>query len=153
MMEAMVPLIVMLIAWAGFRVLGLVGLIPDADSWAGALRLGLACMFLFTALSHFLPRTRRDLVRMVPPRLPKPELLVTVTGLLEFAGAVGLLVPALARQAAWCLIALLVAMFPANMHAAKANLMIAGRRATPMSVRLPLQLFWIATLWWVAKSV
>jgi uncharacterized membrane protein len=90
---------------------------------------------------------------MVPPRLPKPEVLVTVTGILEFAGAVGLFIPAVARQAAWCLIALLVAMFPANVHAARARLMIVGRRAPPMSVRLPLQVFWIAALWWVAKTV
>jgi uncharacterized membrane protein len=57
------------------------------------------------------------------------------------------------RLAAWCLIALLVAMFPANVHAARANLMIVGRRAMPMSVRLPLQIFWIATLWWVTRTV
>jgi uncharacterized membrane protein len=149
----MVPLIVMLAAWAGFRVLGVMGLILDADSWSGALRFGLACMFLFTALSHFLPRTRPDLVRMVPPGLPRPELLVTVTGILEFAGAAGLLVPTLARQSAQCLIALLVAMFPANVHAARAKLMIVGRRAEPMRLRLPLQLFWIAALWWVAMTV
>jgi uncharacterized membrane protein len=148
----MMPLIVMLVSWAGFRVLGRTGVIPDADSWSGALRFGMACLFLFTALSHFLPRIRPDLVRMVPPSLRKPELLVTMTGILEFAGAVGLFIPALARPAAWCLIALLVAMFPANVHAARANLMIAGSRAMPMSFRLPLQLFWIGCLWWIART-
>lgn len=148
----MVPLIVMLAAWLGFRVLGSAGLVDAATSWAGALRFGLAAMFLFTALSHFLPRTRPDLVRMVPRLLPKPELLVTVTGILEFAGAVGLLVPALVRPASYCLMALLAAMFPANVHAAQAKLVVAGRPATPLSVRLPLQLFWIAALWWVARA-
>ncbi len=55
--------IVMLAAWAGFRVLGVIGLLPDADSWSSALRFRLACMFLLTALAHFLPRTWPDLVR------------------------------------------------------------------------------------------
>ena len=72
---------------------------------------------------------------------------------MEFAGALGLLVPALAQQSAQCLIALLVAMFPANVHAARAKLMIVGRPAAPISIRLALQLFWIAALWWVARTV
>jgi uncharacterized membrane protein len=55
-----------------------------------------------------------------------------------------------ALPAAVCgLIALLVAMFPANVHAARQGLSIAGRRATPLPWRVPLQLFWIAALWWV----
>jgi uncharacterized membrane protein len=45
--------------------------------------------------------------------------------------------------------ALLVVMFPANVHAARNRLMIAGRRATPLLWRLLLQLIWIAALWWV----
>ena len=51
--------------------------------------------------------------------------------------------------AAYGLMALLVAMLPANVHAAREGLMIAGRRAAPLVWRLPLQLFWIAAVWWV----
>ena len=54
--------------------------------------------------------------------------------------------------AASALIALLVAMFPANINAARGGLVIAGRRAMPLVWRLPLQLFWIAALWWVRAS-
>jgi len=54
--------------------------------------------------------------------------------------------------AAYGLIALLVAMFPANVHAAREGLMVAGRRATPVLWRLPLQLFWIAALWWSGRQ-
>jgi len=50
------------------------------------------------------------------------------------------------------LMALLVAMFPANVHAAREGLVIAGRRASPLMWRLPLQLFWILTLWRVARA-
>jgi uncharacterized membrane protein len=145
----MAPLIVMLAAWLVARSMGATGLWLQADSWTGALRIALAAMFLFTAVSHFHPRTRPDLVRMVPPRLPAPALLVSATGVLELLGAIGLMVPRAAPAAAYGLIALLVAMFPANIHAARERLIIAGRRATPLLWRLPLQLFWIAALWWV----
>jgi len=145
----MAPLIVMLAAWSGARLIGLAGVWPPADSWSGALRIALAAMFVFTAVSHFHSRTRPDLIRMVPASLPAPSLLVTATGVLELLGAIGLLVPQTLQVAAYGLMALLVAMFPANVHAARAGLMIAGRRATPLLWRLPLQLFWIVALWCV----
>ena len=44
------------------------------------------------------------------------------------------------------LAALLTAMFPANVHAARAGLSVGGRRAMPLRFRLPLQLFWIGLL-------
>ena len=148
----MAPLIVMLVSWAAARLAGFTGLWPQVDAWDSALRVALAAMFVFTAVSHFHPRTRPDLVRMVPPKLRKPALLVPITGVLELLGAAGLLVPSVSETAAYGLIALLVAMFPANLHAARAGLVIAGRRATPIVWRAPLQLFWIGALWWVAQS-
>jgi uncharacterized membrane protein len=147
----MAPLIVMLVGWALFRLLGTTGVLATADSLPGALRFALAVMFVFTAASHFVPRTRADLVRMVPPALPNAAILVTATGIFELFGAIGLLVPATARWSAMALIALLVAMLPANISAARRHLTIAGRPATPLAIRLPLQLFWIGALWWVAR--
>lgn len=144
----MPPLIVMIVSFMAFWVMGAAGLV--AISWIDALRLALATMFVFTAASHFAARTRPDLVRMVPPRLPQPALLVSLTGVLEFAGAMGLLLPRFAAAAAWGLAALLVAMFPANIHADRTALVVAGRRATPLTLRLPIQVFWIAALVWVA---
>jgi len=149
----MAPLIVMVGAWVILRTIGFAGLLDSADSWVGALRYALATMFAFTAISHFHSRTRRDLIQMVPPNLPAPALLVTITGLLEIAGAVSLLIPRLSAPAAYGLIALLALLFPANVRAARAGLTIAGRRATRLAWRLPLQLFWMAALWWVASSL
>ncbi len=149
----MIPLVVMTAAWLVFRALGLAGLILGASTWAGALRFALAVMFVVTGLAHFLPRSRPDLVRMVPPQFPRPAWLVTLTGVAEFVGAAGLLVPASARAAAYGLLVLLVAMFPANVFAARARLPVAGRVATPLVLRLPLQLAWIAALWWVAMTM
>jgi uncharacterized membrane protein len=118
------------------------------DDWQIATRVGLAIMFVFTAAAHFAPKTRGDLIRMVPPGLPRPAALVTLTGVAELAGAAGLLTPAFARWAAYGLMALLVAMFPANIHAARTDHRIGGVRHTRMALRLPLQLLWIGLLWW-----
>ena len=89
---------------------------------------------------------------MVPTSLPSPSLLVTLTGLFELTGAIGLLVPSTTAAAGYGLMALLVAMFPANVHAPREGLVIAGRRASPLMWRLPLQLFWILALWRVARA-
>ena len=79
-------------------------------------------MFVLTGMSHFVVM-REDLISMVPLALPEPGLLVTPTGVLELAGAVGLLWRRIAplAAAAW-LTALLVVMFPANVYAAMAGL-------------------------------
>jgi uncharacterized membrane protein len=148
----MAPLIVLLVSWPVVRLIGFASSWHGADSWSGALRFAFALMFFFTAGSHFHPRTRGDLIRMVPDWLPARALLVTLTGLFELIGAVGLLLPWSAPAAAYGLMLLLGAMFPANVHAARTGLQIAGRRASPLVWRLPLQIFWIASLWWVARA-
>ncbi len=148
----MAPLVVMLFGWVGFRILGAVGSLSEAGTWTGALRYAMAAMFLFTAGSHFAARTRADLIRMVPPALPAPGLLVTLTGILEFLGAIGLLMPPpLSGLAALALSVLLIAMFPANIYAAQKHLTIAGQPVPPLAIRLPMQLFWIGALWWIAR--
>lgn len=82
---------------------------------AVALRYGLAAMFLLTGVAHFVGM-RAELVAMVPPWLPAPELLVTVTGVLELLGVVGLLLPRTAHWASAALSVLLLVMFPANLQ-------------------------------------
>jgi uncharacterized membrane protein len=147
----MAPLIVQLAAWAAFWAAGRMGLWPAAASVTGALRYSLAALFAFTAVAHFVPRTREDMVRMVPPLFPAPAMLVWLTGVLELAGAVGLLITAYVRLAALALTALLAVMFPANVHAARARLTIAGRQAMPLLPRVLLQMFWMGCLLWVAS--
>jgi uncharacterized membrane protein len=51
--------------------------------------------------------------------MPAPGLLVTITGVLELLGAVGLLFPSTRVAAAVCLFVLMLAMFPANVYAAR----------------------------------
>jgi uncharacterized membrane protein len=81
---------------------------------------------------------------MVPPIFPNPELLVTFTGVAEILGAVGLLIPRLARAAAIGLTLLLVAIFPANVHAALHELSLAGKPATELLPRTLMQLVFLA---------
>lgn len=83
---------------------------------------------------------------MVPAVFPNPELLVTMTGIAEIAGAIGLVIPRFAPLAAGALALLLVALFPANVHAARAGLEIGGEPVTPLVPRTLMQIGFIAAL-------
>ena len=142
----MVPLIVLIVVALAARTAGALGVTP-LRHWAGAIRVGLAAMFCVTASAHF-NSMRADLLRMVPPSMPNPELMVSFTGLCEIFGAIGLLVPATRRVAAAALIALLLAVLPANVHAAQAGVTIRGGAVTPLLPRIALQVFFIGLVWW-----
>lgn len=137
----MTPFIVMLGSLLLFRGLGLLG-VPWWMSWQECTTYALAVMFLFTAGSRLTPM-REDLLKMVPGMVPYPRLLVYVTGALEALGAIGLLLPATRSVAGLCLALLLIAMFPANINAARKHLQLRGKRPTPLWLRLPMQLVYI----------
>jgi uncharacterized membrane protein len=139
----MAPLIALIAGSLLARLAGLLG-IAALDGWIPALRVGLALMFTLTGVAHFSRTRRADLIRMVPPGFPRPDLLVTITGVLELAGAVGLLIPATARLAAICLALLMLAMFPANVSAARRGLTLGGRPVTPIGPRTVLQVVFVA---------
>jgi len=138
----MIPLVVLVATTLVLRAVGAFG-VDSLDGWQPAVRGGLAAMLLITAGAHFGSR-RRDLIAMVPPRLPRPDLLVTLTGVLELALAVGLVFSATAPVAAVLLVGLLAALFPANVHAAKARVGIGGRPPTPLGPRAVMQLVFAA---------
>jgi uncharacterized membrane protein len=110
--------------------------------WWTALRVALAAMFLLTAFAHWGKR-RDDLIRMVPAALPRPDLLVTVTGIGEILGAVGLLISRVAPVAALGLTLLLIAVFPANVRAARQGIAIGGRPTTPLPARAVIQIVFL----------
>jgi uncharacterized membrane protein len=114
----MAPLIALVVGSIVARIAGWLG-IGYVNSWTAAIAVGLAAMFVVTGVAHFAPPMRRDLIAIVPPRLPEPGLLVTVTGVLELLGAAGLLLPVTRVAAAVCLLALMLAMFPANIYATR----------------------------------
>jgi uncharacterized membrane protein len=138
----MAPLIALVLGFGLARVAGLLG-IDALDSNTAALRVGLAVMFVLTGLAHFGRSRRDDLIAMVPPGLPRPDLLVTGTGVLELVGAIGLLIPATARWAAAGLALLMIAMFPANVSATRRGLKLGGRPVTPLVPRTILQVVFV----------
>src|SRR5262245_52395148 len=142
----MATLVVLFGSFLLYRLLGAATDLSVLATWLDSARAALATMFLFTAVSHFAPM-KKDLVAMVPPSLPRPDVLVFGTGLAELAGAAGLMFPPTRFWAAWGLIALLVAMFPANVSAARRETTIRGRRATPLWLRTPMQILFIAWAW------
>ncbi|WP_445505691.1 DoxX family protein [Niallia sp. 03091] len=112
-MEPLIVLVVVTLAILGAGAAG----VSRLRSWPVALRGGLAAMFVLTGVVHFV-WMREDLISMVPPALPYPGLIVTITGILELAGAVGLLWRPTVLWAAGGLTVLLIVMFPANIYIA-----------------------------------
>ena len=108
----MAVIVALVLGTLAARLVGWLG--PDnwdyVDSWPAAVTVGLAAMFVMTGVAHFVPAMRRDMIAIVPPRLPAPGLLVTITGVLELLGAAGLLYPPTRVAAAMC---------PANVYAAR----------------------------------
>ena len=138
----MAPLLVLVVVTVALRAAGSAG-VHRLRSWPVALRGGLAAMFVVTGMSHFVGM-REDLISMVPPAMPEPGLLVTITGVLELAGAAGLLWRPTLPWAAGGLAALLVVMFPANVYAALAGLTIGGSPAMALLPRTLLQVVFLA---------
>jgi len=145
----MVPLIVLVLAFILLRSAGFLGidLLNNVDF---PLRIALFLMFLVTASAHW-GKGRPDLVRMVPPMFPKASTMVTITGVLEILGAIGLLLHSTIRLAAICLAILLIALFPANIRAAREHLTILGRPAPSVVVRGAIQVIFLAALILVAS--
>ncbi|MDQ6701554.1 MAG: DoxX family protein [Acidobacteriota bacterium] len=104
-------------------------------------RWPVALLFTAAGVLHFL--LTDQYARVMPPYLPAPRFLVFVSGAAEIAGGLGMLLPITRQAAAWGLIALLIAVFPANIYMAQAHLV------TPqwaLWARLPLQ---VLLVWWV----
>jgi uncharacterized membrane protein len=80
---------------------------------------------------------------MVPRAFPYPDQIVTITGILQLVGAVGLFI---AAAAAACLALLLIGIFPAKVRAARERLKIGDSAATALPLRTVLQIVFIAAL-------
>jgi uncharacterized membrane protein len=139
--DLMIVLGVLLASLLLFTGLGVLG-VDVFSTWQVSAAWALAVMFLFTASVHF-TKTKEDLIAMVPKAFPNPRFLVYLTGVLEVLGAIGLLVPATRTLAGLGLVLLLVAMFPANVNAARKGIPLRGKLPTSLGLRLPMQLLFI----------
>ena len=106
-------------------------------------------LFLVSGTAHFVVPSSFD--QIVPAWVPDARMATLASGAAELAGAIGLLIPATRVAAGWGLIALLLAVFPANVHMlqmARASDASSGYLAA-LWLRLPLQALLI---WWVFRS-
>ncbi len=109
----------------------------------------LATSMIAIGIAHFV--RPKPFVRIVPKYLPAPLALVYISGLFEILGGVGLLVPSTRVAAAWGLIALYIAVFPANLYMLTDNVSLDPRKPIPrwaLWARLPMQLVFIAWAYW-----
>ena len=120
---------------------------PDRSVRPSAPTIALAIVFVGAGVLHFAKPAFYE--QIVPPGFGPPRLLVRVSGAAEIVGGVGVLVPQLRRAAGWGLIALLIAVFPANVYMAVARERFAGVPLAPWSLwlRLPLQFLLIYWVW------
>lgn len=91
-------------------------------------------------------------LKMMPPVLPSHLFLVYLSGFFEIALGIALLIPKFARAAAWGIIALLIAVFPANVFMALNTELFPEYRPQIIYLRLPLQLLLIAWAFWFTRK-
>jgi len=144
----MAPLFVLVVSLLLLRGLGLLG-VRRLSSWREAGLLAVAITFLFTGATHFTPM-KHDYAAILPSALSGNLGLIYLTGALQIAGAIGLLIPRTRRLAGICLALLLVAMFPGNVYAAVNEVPFRGEPPTPLWLRTPIQVLLIGVVLWTS---
>jgi uncharacterized membrane protein len=127
----------------------LISAAPSAQPRISLSLILIALLFVVSGVLHFVKS--EYYVRITPPWLPAPLALVLVSGVFEVLGGAALLVPATRVAAGWGLIALLIAVFPANVQ------MLLNARAAhasplwiaALAARLPAQ---PALIYWVFRA-
>ena len=118
----------------------------------------MASSYIVAGATHFL--IPEAFAQIVPPMLPYPLALAYLSGLAEIVLGVGLLIPRTRKLAAWGVIALLIAVFPANIYMAVSDVTVTGvfgRTLDPSPAvrwgRLPLQAVLICWAWWYTRPM
>ena len=112
--------------------------------------LGITLVFCFTGLGHFVQT--EPMAAMLPPWVPERNMLVYLSGILEFVLAAAVLVPRWRRAAGLVLIVMLIAFLPVNIYAAVNRVGMGGHEWGPiyLLIRVPLQFILIGWIWWFA---
>jgi len=126
------------------------------DGWLprlhGGLTVVLAALMILVGVTHFL--NPQIFMRIVPDWLPAPRALVLISGFFEILGGLGLLHARTRRLASFGLIALYIAVFPANIHMATHGIQIDPASPLPewaMWSRLPFQAVLVAWAWYAGR--
>jgi uncharacterized membrane protein len=109
----------------------------------------LAVLMVTIGVLHF--ARPKPFVRIVPNYLPAPLALVYISGFFEILGGLGLLIPETRAWAAWGLIALYIAVFPANIYMLTKNISLNPKKPIPrwaLWARLPFQFLFMAWAYW-----
>jgi len=111
--------------------------------------LALSLFFVVAGVNHFV--NPAFYVGMMPPYLPAHSALVYLSGVFEILGGLAVLAPGVRSQAGWGLIALLVAVFPANLHMALNPDLFPTTSAMALYGRLPFQALFILWAYWATR--
>ncbi|KAB1188275.1 MULTISPECIES: hypothetical protein [Haloferax] len=116
----------------------------------------MGALYIVAGVMHFV--VPDAYVQIVPPAFPRALELVYLSGVAEVALGIGVLLPQTRRIAAWGLVALLIAIFPANVYMATSGVVLTGvpefvqnPSATARWARLPLQVVLILWAWWYTR--
>jgi len=124
-----------------------------ALSWPKRIALLLAAIFYIGAgILHF---TKTEFyLRIVPPYIPWHLTMVWISGICEIVGGLALLIPSVRRAAAWGIVCLLVAVFPANIYMATDPVAVGATSLSPLVLwgRLPLQFVFVWWVLWVSRD-
>lgn len=144
----MAPFFVLVVSTIVLRGIGTLG-VRRLSSWREAGLTAVAIMFLFAGSTHF-SGMKHDYAAMLPSPLSGNLWVIYLTGVLQIAGAAGLLFPRTRRLAGVGLALLLVVMFPGNVYAALNEVPFRGEPPTPLWLRTPIQLFFLGMVWWTS---
>lgn len=98
----------------------------------------MAFLYILAGINHF--RTPRLYIKMIPPALPAPKTINIISGAAEIILGVLLCVPQLSSLAAWGIIIMLIAIFPANVYMYMNDNASLGLPKWVRLIRLPIQL-------------
>ena len=118
-----------------------------------ALLYTMGAFYVFAGVMHFV--VPDSYVSIMPSYLPWHLELVYLSGVAEILCGVGVLIPRTRVMAAWATIALLIAIFPANINVAIHDLPMGDATEGAGMLnwgRLPFQLVLIAWAWWYTRG-
>jgi len=145
----MKPLIVLIVVFL-LALMGTIVIDRDIDYFFSG-RLAMAAMLLFTSIGHF--KFPEGMSMMMPPFIPSRKLVVYITGFIEIAAAVALMIPSAAKSTGWFLIAFFVVLLPANIYAASKRVNYEkgtydGPGPVYLWFRIPMQIFLIGWVYY-----
>ena len=118
-------------------------------SLSTAQRIALVCAAIFYVVAGSLHFIKPDAyLKIMPPYIPRHVAMVGLSGVFEILGGLGLLIPQTRRVAAWGLVALLIAVFPANVYMAT-NPIESGAASIAPVLRWGRLLVQLLLVWWL----